>query len=310
MIRRPPRSTLSSSSAASDVYKRQVSTQSTGSRNEVMLRVWAAVLTVAVGSHRALRANSPVLKRIFFVRHGHAEHNDATEKALAQGLPFGESVMAGAVIRDPVLTAKGEGQARALTQDLILQRALVEGLSRAETVVVSPCTRTLQTAWLGLAEAAEGLQFVAQEECQECADVPSDTGRPVSEISPEFPAIDFSGVADPDHWFRKVGPWDFLQGSVKPAGLQALKERCVRFTAWLAARPEQCMIVVTHHTFLAHLLELEFSNCEVMELGLRADGSWTVLDARATPAPLLKDGQPLTFCGSPPLRGTAKGAQY
>eukprot|EP00656_Telonema_subtile_P052924 TRINITY_DN750_c0_g1_i2.p1 TRINITY_DN750_c0_g1~~TRINITY_DN750_c0_g1_i2.p1 ORF type:complete len:248 (-),score=32.68 TRINITY_DN750_c0_g1_i2:22-765(-) len=33
MIRRPPRSTLSSSSAASDVYKRQVSTQSTGGTN-------------------------------------------------------------------------------------------------------------------------------------------------------------------------------------------------------------------------------------------------------------------------------------
>eukprot|EP00658_Telonema_sp_P-2_P072697 TRINITY_DN61802_c0_g1_i1.p1 TRINITY_DN61802_c0_g1~~TRINITY_DN61802_c0_g1_i1.p1 ORF type:complete len:118 (+),score=45.58 TRINITY_DN61802_c0_g1_i1:62-415(+) len=33
MIRRPPRSTLSSSSAASDVYKRQVSTQSTGDNN-------------------------------------------------------------------------------------------------------------------------------------------------------------------------------------------------------------------------------------------------------------------------------------
>eukprot|EP00658_Telonema_sp_P-2_P084811 TRINITY_DN9518_c0_g1_i2.p1 TRINITY_DN9518_c0_g1~~TRINITY_DN9518_c0_g1_i2.p1 ORF type:complete len:153 (+),score=36.24 TRINITY_DN9518_c0_g1_i2:95-553(+) len=36
MIRRPPRSTLSSSSAASDVYKRQVSTQSTGERLEKM----------------------------------------------------------------------------------------------------------------------------------------------------------------------------------------------------------------------------------------------------------------------------------
>eukprot|EP00656_Telonema_subtile_P000709 TRINITY_DN10342_c0_g1_i1.p1 TRINITY_DN10342_c0_g1~~TRINITY_DN10342_c0_g1_i1.p1 ORF type:complete len:280 (+),score=85.14 TRINITY_DN10342_c0_g1_i1:92-931(+) len=34
MIRRPPRSTLSSSSAASDVYKRQVSTQSTGPPSE------------------------------------------------------------------------------------------------------------------------------------------------------------------------------------------------------------------------------------------------------------------------------------
>eukprot|EP00656_Telonema_subtile_P005192 TRINITY_DN12359_c0_g1_i1.p1 TRINITY_DN12359_c0_g1~~TRINITY_DN12359_c0_g1_i1.p1 ORF type:complete len:264 (-),score=48.31 TRINITY_DN12359_c0_g1_i1:507-1298(-) len=36
MIRRPPRSTLSSSSAASDVYKRQVSTQSTGGGRLVM----------------------------------------------------------------------------------------------------------------------------------------------------------------------------------------------------------------------------------------------------------------------------------
>eukprot|EP00656_Telonema_subtile_P001775 TRINITY_DN1076_c0_g2_i1.p2 TRINITY_DN1076_c0_g2~~TRINITY_DN1076_c0_g2_i1.p2 ORF type:complete len:122 (-),score=30.10 TRINITY_DN1076_c0_g2_i1:439-804(-) len=36
MIRRPPRSTLSSSSAASDVYKRQVSTQSTGNRAQKM----------------------------------------------------------------------------------------------------------------------------------------------------------------------------------------------------------------------------------------------------------------------------------
>eukprot|EP00658_Telonema_sp_P-2_P048792 TRINITY_DN3710_c0_g1_i13.p1 TRINITY_DN3710_c0_g1~~TRINITY_DN3710_c0_g1_i13.p1 ORF type:complete len:214 (+),score=33.25 TRINITY_DN3710_c0_g1_i13:114-755(+) len=36
MIRRPPRSTLSSSSAASDVYKRQVSTQSTGSAHKDM----------------------------------------------------------------------------------------------------------------------------------------------------------------------------------------------------------------------------------------------------------------------------------
>eukprot|EP00658_Telonema_sp_P-2_P005900 TRINITY_DN12224_c0_g1_i3.p2 TRINITY_DN12224_c0_g1~~TRINITY_DN12224_c0_g1_i3.p2 ORF type:complete len:186 (+),score=49.65 TRINITY_DN12224_c0_g1_i3:119-676(+) len=34
MIRRPPRSTLSSSSAASDVYKRQVSTQSTGTSRD------------------------------------------------------------------------------------------------------------------------------------------------------------------------------------------------------------------------------------------------------------------------------------
>eukprot|EP00658_Telonema_sp_P-2_P016866 TRINITY_DN16529_c0_g1_i4.p1 TRINITY_DN16529_c0_g1~~TRINITY_DN16529_c0_g1_i4.p1 ORF type:complete len:467 (+),score=69.13 TRINITY_DN16529_c0_g1_i4:118-1518(+) len=48
MIRRPPRSTLSSSSAASDVYKRQVSTQSTGPMtNHGQPAVWMLLLLVA-----------------------------------------------------------------------------------------------------------------------------------------------------------------------------------------------------------------------------------------------------------------------
>eukprot|EP00656_Telonema_subtile_P038289 TRINITY_DN42_c0_g1_i3.p1 TRINITY_DN42_c0_g1~~TRINITY_DN42_c0_g1_i3.p1 ORF type:complete len:280 (-),score=56.24 TRINITY_DN42_c0_g1_i3:255-1094(-) len=42
MIRRPPRSTLSSSSAASDVYKRQVSTQSTGNPGSTMATQYAS----------------------------------------------------------------------------------------------------------------------------------------------------------------------------------------------------------------------------------------------------------------------------
>eukprot|EP00656_Telonema_subtile_P022288 TRINITY_DN233_c0_g1_i18.p1 TRINITY_DN233_c0_g1~~TRINITY_DN233_c0_g1_i18.p1 ORF type:complete len:137 (+),score=1.37 TRINITY_DN233_c0_g1_i18:90-500(+) len=45
MIRRPPRSTLSSSSAASDVYKRQVSTQSTGRLGPK----WRKLLKIAHG---------------------------------------------------------------------------------------------------------------------------------------------------------------------------------------------------------------------------------------------------------------------
>eukprot|EP00658_Telonema_sp_P-2_P024695 TRINITY_DN19930_c0_g1_i1.p1 TRINITY_DN19930_c0_g1~~TRINITY_DN19930_c0_g1_i1.p1 ORF type:complete len:389 (+),score=74.64 TRINITY_DN19930_c0_g1_i1:111-1277(+) len=58
MIRRPPRSTLSSSSAASDVYKRQVSTQSTGgtSANMAMalaLRAMSWMLIVTLASSRA-----------------------------------------------------------------------------------------------------------------------------------------------------------------------------------------------------------------------------------------------------------------
>eukprot|EP00658_Telonema_sp_P-2_P037009 TRINITY_DN26661_c0_g1_i3.p1 TRINITY_DN26661_c0_g1~~TRINITY_DN26661_c0_g1_i3.p1 ORF type:complete len:377 (+),score=90.80 TRINITY_DN26661_c0_g1_i3:100-1230(+) len=50
MIRRPPRSTLSSSSAASDVYKRQVSTQSTGSPNCSPMRYHLLPLLLALAS--------------------------------------------------------------------------------------------------------------------------------------------------------------------------------------------------------------------------------------------------------------------
>eukprot|EP00658_Telonema_sp_P-2_P048105 TRINITY_DN3660_c0_g1_i1.p1 TRINITY_DN3660_c0_g1~~TRINITY_DN3660_c0_g1_i1.p1 ORF type:complete len:388 (-),score=94.14 TRINITY_DN3660_c0_g1_i1:482-1645(-) len=51
MIRRPPRSTLSSSSAASDVYKRQVSTQSTGVVNRSMPSI---TLQVPRSKHRVI----------------------------------------------------------------------------------------------------------------------------------------------------------------------------------------------------------------------------------------------------------------
>eukprot|EP00658_Telonema_sp_P-2_P034231 TRINITY_DN24_c0_g1_i6.p1 TRINITY_DN24_c0_g1~~TRINITY_DN24_c0_g1_i6.p1 ORF type:complete len:121 (-),score=13.22 TRINITY_DN24_c0_g1_i6:327-689(-) len=62
MIRRPPRSTLSSSSAASDVYKRQVSTQSTGDNSWRHMGCGAST----VGAHEfdaALEADPPTAKR-------------------------------------------------------------------------------------------------------------------------------------------------------------------------------------------------------------------------------------------------------
>eukprot|EP00656_Telonema_subtile_P030258 TRINITY_DN3325_c0_g1_i2.p1 TRINITY_DN3325_c0_g1~~TRINITY_DN3325_c0_g1_i2.p1 ORF type:complete len:533 (+),score=171.09 TRINITY_DN3325_c0_g1_i2:99-1697(+) len=58
MIRRPPRSTLSSSSAASDVYKRQVSTQSTGVRR-AMLKLW--VLFILAGASASVASNHDIV---------------------------------------------------------------------------------------------------------------------------------------------------------------------------------------------------------------------------------------------------------
>eukprot|EP00658_Telonema_sp_P-2_P018721 TRINITY_DN17332_c0_g1_i2.p1 TRINITY_DN17332_c0_g1~~TRINITY_DN17332_c0_g1_i2.p1 ORF type:complete len:692 (+),score=176.60 TRINITY_DN17332_c0_g1_i2:116-2191(+) len=67
MIRRPPRSTLSSSSAASDVYKRQVSTQSTGRCEWAMeasaahLRLCPALRTHPAPTHVSLDENQKLL---------------------------------------------------------------------------------------------------------------------------------------------------------------------------------------------------------------------------------------------------------
>eukprot|EP00656_Telonema_subtile_P043400 TRINITY_DN49767_c0_g1_i1.p2 TRINITY_DN49767_c0_g1~~TRINITY_DN49767_c0_g1_i1.p2 ORF type:complete len:147 (+),score=31.34 TRINITY_DN49767_c0_g1_i1:89-529(+) len=60
MIRRPPRSTLSSSSAASDVYKRQVSTQSTGISLLITMPRGAILLILACASLAMLCAATEV----------------------------------------------------------------------------------------------------------------------------------------------------------------------------------------------------------------------------------------------------------
>eukprot|EP00658_Telonema_sp_P-2_P028293 TRINITY_DN216_c0_g1_i3.p2 TRINITY_DN216_c0_g1~~TRINITY_DN216_c0_g1_i3.p2 ORF type:complete len:106 (+),score=21.46 TRINITY_DN216_c0_g1_i3:84-401(+) len=54
MIRRPPRSPLSSSSAASDVYKRQVSTQSTGVVGSWKMAISAAAAAGLVRENRMI----------------------------------------------------------------------------------------------------------------------------------------------------------------------------------------------------------------------------------------------------------------
>ena len=278
-----------------------------------MVQAGAAFSCCAVGAVllRALRNTRPaLLKRIFFVRHGHAQHNDITEKALKAGKQFGEAVTEGALIRDPALTPKGEGQAHAIAEDPVLRPAIVAGPHHAQAIIVSPQRRTLQTAVLGLGACEPAIPFIASADCQECSDLASDPGRPVPELQKEFPTVDFSQVEPPDAWFSKPGPWDFLTGTARADGVEALSERCKRFTTWLARRPEERMIVVTHHTFLAWLLEKEFSNCEVLEMGLLQDCTWRVLNSKGPLRALFKGDVPLTICGSSPLSGTATKALY
>lgn len=248
-------------------------------------------------------------KRVFFVRHGHGEHNAAMDRGREDGIPP-EVTMQNVKIRDPALTPLGKEQAQKLISDPVLARALVAGTGRAEAVVVSPLQRTLQTAVIGLGAGTgsaglSDVKFIAQPDCQEVHNLPADTGRPVSALRPEFPGVDFAEVFFEDTWFKKPAIWDFKTMSPNAEGQAAMRETCARFTAWLAARKEKVLVVVAHHTFLVHLLGLEFANCEVMELELFHESrTYRVLTARAEPTISTKGGRNRGWMGRSPIWST------
>ena len=70
-------------------------------------------------------------------------------------------------------------------------------------------------------------------------------------------------------------------------------ERVSRFRAWLAARPERVIAVVSHWGVLDALTQVEFANCEVrparrpsMPRGIMSCMSCSRCDARASPSQL------------------------
>lgn len=87
-----------------------------------------------------------------------------------------------------------------------------------------------------------------------------------------------------------------------------MQSRCARFTDWLAARPEDRIIVVGHNEIFCHLLKVDLLNCEVIEMALDVQGdktSWRVSKASSDVVPLYtQEGKPVTIMGSPPLSGT------
>jgi len=236
-------------------------------------------------------------KRVFLIRHGQAEHNVLWE----------EDIDAACQIRDPKLTEKGRGQAGNLRNDVILKKALA---AKPQVCIVSPMTRTLETATIGL--EGLGIPFVACEHFQECASLPCDTGKPLEEIEPSFGMVDFSKC--PANWYEKRGHFDFQTKKFDEQGLADLKVRMGKATQYLGDRPEDLIIVSAHHTVYCHLIGIEFANCEVVEMSLApaTEGGawqdrWSVADSDGEMIPLYQeDGARATWSGSGELTGSIK----
>lgn len=188
-------------------------------------------------------------KRIHFIRHAQSEHNARALHVADEGVLCRDPGL-----RDAPLTALGHTQAAALADE-------VSVLHEIELVVVSPLSRAIQTTLAAFVHhPAPRLIQPLHREMQESF---CDIGRPPADLAIDFPAFDFAHLDNP--WWHD-GPAD---GAPYPReALPAFEARVAAFAAWLAARPETCIAVVGHGTFLRRLTGMTFDNAQRVDMPL------------------------------------------
>jgi len=177
-------------------------------------------------------------KQLLFVRHAEGYHNSL----------FDEKRVHEAVnIRDPELTPLGNCQVADLRKEV---DALIKSGVKIEKVVVSPMTRTLQTAWGTF--NGHSIPFQANHLITEYSDAPCNYGTNKTQLARMWPQVDFSTV--PEVW------WDEDENDV------TITLRAKRFREWLFRQPEKCLAIVSHAGFLHELLQEQFRNCELKRI--------------------------------------------
>lgn len=148
-------------------------------------------------------------------------------------------------IPDPPLSDHGQAQARALAPAL--------GGQNIERIIVSPFTRTLQTA-APLARAL-GIRPTIHPLIRERAAFSCDVGSPPARLALAWPELDFSGL-DETWWTAGIEP------------PEEVEERAAIFRAEMCASPVwQNTLVVSHWGFLIAFTAASMEN-----------GSWRRID--------------------------------
>lgn len=192
-------------------------------------------------------------KTVFCIRHGESTFNAAFR---ATGVD--------PMHQDAPLSDEGHRQVKEARQRF---RAVP-----FELVVVSPLTRTLQTAH-GIFDGHPARPAMLVEPLhREFAESSCDVGRPGAVLASEFPHFDLSHL--PEVWWHAEGEPDHRGICVEP--LERLQARIADFRLWLARRPEQTIAAVGHHTFFFHLTGMRLHNCHAVKLLLDASGDFEV----------------------------------
>lgn len=236
----------------------------------------------------AAAADEESAKRITFLRHGCTFMNEymaGAEGGKRFGAPDFTDVFAYPEVRkkyhDTQLSPRGRRQAMALASN-----ARPGFIKDCELVVVSPLTRALQTFDVGLKPHFDQQTnrppppVVAHPDAAERLYLISDTGRPVAELRPSFPYVDFAtGFAgrhdggesawwyQPDDSHEEWRPVDRGQRYACPSEPAAVFDRRMsRLYAWLENRPERNIAVVCHHGVIDWMLDMDFANCQYRQV--------------------------------------------
>ena len=255
-------------------------------------------------------------KKIHFIRHAEGHHNVMTATSGNNDcltVDHAGECPTDHALWDARLTEVGVAQAKSLRDHLATRPSGGRSFTSFDLVVVSPLTRTCETALhvfgrgrkpgcpafldAGLTppmspEARQGLvtaapRILVREECRErWGKFVCDGRRPISAIIKEFPDFDFSEIGHDE---------DIYYSGNERESDEHCCERAVAFLQWLNARPEKCIAVVTHSSFLRHLftqfggnlasddqdaLQRTAGNCELRSVVMCSHG---VKESKAVP---------------------------
>lgn len=180
-------------------------------------------------------------KVVHFLRHAEGTHN--VNKAYSNPINF-----------DARLTAKGQIQCQQLSASI---KDSFPALMESELIVTSPLTRCVQTALLSLEPIFKyqpTVPFVAHESLRETVNYCCDKRRTISEISGDFPTVDFSHIKHDhdetwDTYESRLGCHETYKVHRESAELYKVAERGREFFQWLSERPEKKIIVCSHSAF-------------------------------------------------------------
>lgn len=181
-------------------------------------------------------------KSLHFIRHAQGFHNVNKRYRDYQNL-------------DARLTDYGLQQCHTLSREL--QSTGLLHSSSDILIVTSPLTRCLQTTMYSLDSLLKDKRppIVALESVRETVNYNCDRRRSISELSMEFPMVDFGHIeSDPDpiwdHYERQLGDDCDYTLHRESAELHVVADRGRDFFQWLARQPQSHVLVCTHSAFL------------------------------------------------------------